>query len=73
MRLAMREPSERGERIYTLYVSQSSPRRAYIYAHTGIHSLPGADTANKLSRKPLLIPTDVGEIWLKMGLNNLST
>ena len=41
------------------YVSQSSSQRAYIYAHTGIHSLPDADMANKLPRKPLLIPTDV--------------
>ena len=53
---------ERGERIYTLYVSQSSPRRAYIYAHIGIHSLPDADMANKLSRKPLLIRTHVGNV-----------
>ena len=45
-----------------LYVSQSSSRRAYVYAHTGIHSLPDADMANKLSRKPLLIPTDIGNV-----------
>ena len=45
-----------------LYVSQSSLRRAYVYAHTGIHSLPDADTANKLSREPLLIPTDIGNV-----------
>ena len=51
----------RGEGVYTLYVNQSS-RRVYIYAHTGIHSLPDADTANKLSRKPLLIATDVGYV-----------
>ena len=30
-----------------------------MYAYTGIHSLPNADIANKLPRKPLLIPTDV--------------
>ena len=52
--------------MYTLYVSQSSLWRAYIYtyvyAHTGIHSLPDADVANKLLRKPLLIPTDVDNV-----------
>ena len=52
--------------MYTLYVSQSSLWRAYIYmyvyAHTGIHSLPDADMANKLLRKPLLIPTDVDNV-----------
>ena len=48
--------------IYALRQSILNAESIYIYAHTGIHSLPGADTANKLLRKPLLIPTDVGNV-----------
>ena len=48
--------------IRSTLVNPHRGERIYIYAHTGIHSLPDADTANKLSRKPLLIFTDVGNV-----------
>ena len=43
-------------------INLRSPRRPYIYALINIHSLPDTCMRKELPRKPLLIPSDVGNV-----------
>ena len=43
-------------------INLRSPRRPYIYALINIHNLPDTCTRKELPWKPLLIPSDVGNV-----------